>query len=72
MLSNLIPDINDDPQRRELLNNNFDVIISMYLNVDVNSEKCREISRKVKSFYLGDEPISKDTLQQIAEVSSTP
>lgn len=72
MLSNFIPDINADSQRRELLNNKFDVIISMYLNVDENSDNCREISRKVKSFYLGNEPVSKETFQQVAEVSRTP
>ncbi|KDR24386.1 Esterase FE4 [Zootermopsis nevadensis] len=66
----VLGDISAKSELREFLNNKFHVIISMFLNIDENSNKCREISRKIKSFYLGNKPVSKETLQEVAEFYS--
>jgi len=52
------------------LNKNYEHLVPYTIKLKKKSDKCQEIALKIKDFYFGDKPISRDTLQQLFDVSS--
>jgi hypothetical protein len=66
----LYTDAEQNPKWIESLNENFEPLITMNLNVEKDTDESKFIANKVKKFYFGDERICKKTWQQYVDVSS--
>jgi hypothetical protein len=47
---------------------NLEPLISVNLKVPEGTEEIKEIAHKVKEFYFGDKPVSKETWPQLVDV----
>jgi hypothetical protein len=46
----------------------FEPLISVNLKIPKGTEEIKEITHKVKEFYFGDKPVSKETWPQLVDV----
>jgi hypothetical protein len=51
-------------------NNNYEYFIPHTMKVEKKSAKSQEVALKIKEFYFGDEPVSRETLQPLFDVSN--
>jgi hypothetical protein len=52
------------------LNNNYEYFIPYTMKLKKKSAKSREVALKIKEFYFGDKPVSRETLQPLFDVSN--
>jgi hypothetical protein len=67
-LSYLFPDIADHPSWYEALNKKFRVPVPSNFKVEENTAKYEELADKIRNFYFGIGPFSKDTWPKFADV----
>ncbi|XP_021912901.1 esterase E4-like isoform X2 [Zootermopsis nevadensis] len=52
------------------LNNNYEYFVPSTMKLKQKSAKSQEIARKIKHFYFGDKPVSRETLQPLFDLFS--
>jgi hypothetical protein len=52
------------------INSNYESFIPYSMKLEKKSAKSQEIALKLKEFYFGDKPVSRETLQPLFDVSS--
>jgi hypothetical protein len=50
------------------LNNNYEHFIPYTMKPEQKSAKTQEIALRIKEFYFGDKPVSRETLQPLFDV----
>jgi hypothetical protein len=66
----LFSDFAKHPSWYEALNEKFRVPSPHKFKIENNTAKYEELADKIKNFYFGNEPVSKDTLSKLADVCS--
>jgi hypothetical protein len=66
----LFPDIAEHPSWYEALNKRFRVPVPSNFKVEENTTKYEELADKIRNFYFGTGPFSKDTWPKFADVCS--
>jgi hypothetical protein len=57
------------PHLLNFVDSNFHLVLPTTLNVADRADAATEIIQKVKHFYFGNKPLSKETLSNYVEVS---
>ena len=52
------------------LNKNFENLVPYAMKLKKKSAKSQEVAVKIKHFYFGDKPVSRETLQSLFDVSN--
>jgi hypothetical protein len=53
------------------MNKNYELLVPPILKLTKKSAKSQEVARKIKHFYLGDKPVSIESMQPLFDVSNT-
>jgi hypothetical protein len=52
------------------LNKNYELLVPYTMRLKKKSAKSQEVGLKIKHFYFGDKPVSRETLQPLFDVSN--
>lgn len=63
-------DIDENPLWYEALNETFSMPVPHNFKIERNTATFEEVRGKIKDFYFGTKPISKETWQKLADVCS--
>ncbi|KAJ4450567.1 hypothetical protein ANN_01994 [Periplaneta americana] len=58
-----------DPAFLSYLNNDYEYLVPYSLKLKKGSPKSQEVAQRIKKFYFGDKPISRETLQPLFDLS---
>ncbi|XP_069675635.1 carboxylic ester hydrolase-like isoform X1 [Periplaneta americana] len=59
-----------DPAFLSYLNNDYEYLVPYSLKLKKGSPKSQEVAQRIKKFYFGDKPISRETLQPLFDLLS--
>jgi hypothetical protein len=57
-----------NPRFLSELNNNYEYLVPSTMKLKQKSAKSQETALKIKDFYFGDKPVSRETLQPLFDV----